>query len=95
MNPAQHVLLATVRLYRAVVSPALGAFFGPLNGCRFTPTCSAYATEAIRTHGAGKGSWLAARRLCRCHPWGGCGPDPVPPKTEVLVASRPAVSSVS
>jgi len=95
MNPAQHVLLTAVRLYRAVISPALGAFFGPLQGCRYTPTCSAYATEAIQTHGAGKGTWLAGRRLCRCHPWGGCGHDPVPPKTETPVASGPVISSVS
>lgn len=78
MNLAQHILLALVRLYRAVISPALGAFFGPTDGCRFTPTCSVYAADAVRTHGAFSGSWLATKRLCRCHPWGGCGHDPVP-----------------
>ena len=78
MNPAQHVLLFAVRLYRWLISPALGAFFGPTGGCRFTPTCSAYAAEAVRTHGAVVGSWLATKRICRCHPWGGHGPDPVP-----------------
>jgi len=46
--------------------------------CRFTPSCSAYAIEAWRRHGAGRGSWLAVRRILRCHPWGGSGFDPVP-----------------
>jgi putative membrane protein insertion efficiency factor len=78
MNPAQHILLFAVRLYRWIISPALGAFFGPTGGCRFTPTCSAYAAEAVRTHGAIGGSWLATKRVCRCQPWGGCGHDPVP-----------------
>jgi putative membrane protein insertion efficiency factor len=46
--------------------------------CRFQPSCSAYAITALRRYGALRGSWLAARRLARCHPWGGSGPDPVP-----------------
>ncbi len=78
MNPAQKVLLLAVRLYRWTVSPALVALFGPGAGCRFTPTCSVYAAEAVQSHGALMGSWLAAKRLCRCQPWGGCGHDPVP-----------------
>jgi len=78
MNPAQHILLFAVQGYRWLISPALGAFFGPTGGCRFTPTCSAYAAEAVRIHGATTGGWLAAKRVCRCHPWGGCGHDPVP-----------------
>ena len=46
--------------------------------CRYTPSCSAYAITALERYGAGKGSWLALRRIARCHPWGGYGPDPVP-----------------
>jgi putative membrane protein insertion efficiency factor len=46
--------------------------------CRFTPSCSQYAIEALQRHGAIRGSWLSAKRLMRCHPWGGHGPDPVP-----------------
>jgi putative membrane protein insertion efficiency factor len=65
-------LLALVGLYRLAISPWLG------NNCRYEPTCSAYALEALRRHGAFRGSWLAAKRIARCHPWGGSGHDPVP-----------------
>jgi putative membrane protein insertion efficiency factor len=82
VNIPQHILIFWVRLYRAVISPAKIFVFGPLGRCRFTPSCSAYALEAIRVHGALRGSWLAVRRLCRCHPWGGCGSDPVPPRSQ-------------
>ena len=68
-------LLALIRFYQRAVSP-----WTPPS-CRFTPTCSAYAAEAIERHGAARGSWLATRRLLRCHPWGGEGFDPVPPVT--------------
>ena len=68
-----------MRVYRWTLSPVLSGLFGGAAGCRFTPTCSAYALEALRTHGAARGVWLTTRRLCRCHPWGGCGHDPVPP----------------
>ena len=78
MNPVQGILVLCVRVYQRVVSPALTVVFGPLAGCRFEPTCSHYAVEALHQHGALRGSWLATRRLCRCHPWGGCGHDPVP-----------------
>ncbi len=64
--------VALVKLYRFVVSPLLGS------NCRFEPSCSEYAEEALHRHGAGKGLWLAARRLGRCHPWHPGGYDPVP-----------------
>jgi putative membrane protein insertion efficiency factor len=78
LNPAQHILIACVRLYRYAISPAKIFFFGALGQCRFEPSCSAYALEAIARHGALAGTWLALKRLARCHPWGGCGDDPVP-----------------
>jgi hypothetical protein len=78
MNVAQHILVFGVRVYRWVISPAKTFIFGPLGQCRFTPSCSAYALEAITRHGAVKGPWLGLKRICRCHPWGGCGADPVP-----------------
>lgn len=79
MNPIPHILIFFVRLYRWTVSPAQALLFGPGAGCRFTPSCSAYALDALATHGAVTGSWLTGKRVCRCHPWGGCGHDPVPP----------------
>jgi uncharacterized protein len=78
MNAVQHILVFCVRLYRGVISPAKTVLFGPLGRCRFTPSCSEYALEALRQHGALAGSWLAFNRIGRCHPWGGCGHDPVP-----------------
>ena len=77
--PAAALILA-VRLYRWTLSPAQVFLFGALGGCRFEPSCSAYAIEALRTHGALAGSWLAFKRILRCHPWGACGHDPVPPR---------------
>jgi putative membrane protein insertion efficiency factor len=65
-------LIAVIGVYRVAISPLLP------NSCRYTPTCSDYAQQALRKYGAFKGSWLAARRLLRCHPWGGFGEDPVP-----------------
>jgi putative membrane protein insertion efficiency factor len=65
-------LMALVWLYRYTISPFLG------NNCRFQPSCSQYTIEALREHGAFRGSWLAAKRIARCHPWGGSGHDPVP-----------------
>jgi hypothetical protein len=66
-------LLLLVQIYRHTVSPLLGA------NCRYQPTCSEYAIEALRLHGAFRGTALAARRIARCHPWGESGYDPVPP----------------
>jgi hypothetical protein len=76
-----HAMLFAIRVYQLTVSPMQTLLFGPSAGCRFTPSCSQYAEDAVRVHGALTGSWLAAKRICRCHPWGGCGCDPVPPAT--------------
>ncbi len=72
MTPLARLFALPVRGYRLVASPWVG------HGCRFQPTCSAYALDALDRHGAIKGGWLAARRILRCHPWGGHGYDPVP-----------------
>ncbi|MDE7397430.1 MAG: membrane protein insertion efficiency factor YidD [Muribaculum sp.] len=66
------MLVLPIRLYQVAVSP----FLPP--ACRFIPTCSQYAIEALRRHGPIKGLWLAVKRILRCHPWGGSGYDPVP-----------------
>jgi uncharacterized protein len=71
-------LIGLVLFYRWVLSPLKFAIFGAGARCRFEPSCSAYALEALQRHGFFYGIWLAARRLLRCHPWGACGPDPVP-----------------
>lgn len=76
----KHVLILLVRGYQLAISPMLKALTGGGGTCRHMPTCSAYAIEALRTHGALRGSWLTIRRLLRCHPWGSHGFDPVPPK---------------
>jgi uncharacterized protein len=68
---ATRTLQAVVRAYQLVLSPWFGG------ACRFTPSCSAYAIEALGRHGAWRGSWLALKRLARCHPWGPAGFDPV------------------
>jgi putative membrane protein insertion efficiency factor len=79
MSLLQHILIFAVRVYRLTISPAQAFLFGSTGGCRFTPTCSVYAMDAVREHGAVAGTVLATKRICRCHPWGGCGHDPVPP----------------
>ena len=68
----RRLLMAIVRFYRTAISPLTPP------SCRYDPTCSAYALEALERHGALRGSWLAFRRILRCHPWGGSGYDPVP-----------------
>ncbi len=68
----RYLLLLAVKFYRTCISP-----FTPPS-CRFIPTCSQYAAEALQKYGALKGGWLALKRLARCHPWGGSGYDPVP-----------------
>lgn len=75
MTPLAWMFSLPVRAYRLILSPWVG------RSCRFHPTCSAYALEALATHGGLKGGWLTIRRIARCHPWGGSGIDNVPPKT--------------
>ena len=77
MNMLNHLLKAVITIYRYTLSPLLG------KNCRYLPTCSQYAREAINRYGALKGGWLAARRIGRCHPWGGHGYDPVPGEDKV------------
>lgn len=67
-----NILLIPIYIYRAVISPVIGP------SCRFTPTCSKYAIEALKKHGPFKGLYLTVKRILRCHPWGGSGFDPVP-----------------
>lgn len=70
----QRLLILLVKAYRLLLSPWLGS------SCRFEPTCSAYALQALEQQGAGRGAWLTACRLARCHPWCAGGLDPVPPQ---------------
>jgi putative membrane protein insertion efficiency factor len=79
MNILQKGLLLAIRIYQITISPALLTLMGPAGKCRFTPSCSHYAVESIRLHGATRGGLLAAQRLCRCHPWGKFGEDYPPP----------------
>lgn len=72
MSPLAYILSLPIRAYRTIGSPWVG------HGCRYQPTCSAYAIEALKKYGGIKGGWLAARRIGRCHPWGGSGIDNVP-----------------
>jgi putative membrane protein insertion efficiency factor len=80
---AAGLLRGLVLAYRWTLSPLLGP------RCRFLPTCSAYALDALASHGAVAGGWLVLRRLARCHPWGGSGYDPVPP----VRVSRPDLAA--
>ena len=74
MTFAARLLALPVRAYRLILSPWVGF------NCRYHPTCSAYALEALERHGALRGGWLTLRRIGRCHPWGGSGVDEVPPR---------------
>ncbi|GLR12418.1 membrane protein insertion efficiency factor YidD [Chitinimonas viridis] len=66
------LLIGLIYAYRYTLRPLIGP------RCRYTPHCSEYAIQALNRHGAARGGWLTIRRLCRCHPWGGHGHDPVP-----------------
>jgi putative membrane protein insertion efficiency factor len=70
-------LIQLVRFYRFAISPWFGT------NCRYQPTCSSYAIEALQIHGLFGGTWLAAKRIARCHPWGSSGYDPVPGSAEI------------
>ena len=70
----KYLLIGFIKAWRALISPLYGQV------CRYHPTCSAYALTAVTEHGALKGTWLSVRRIARCHPWGGHGWDPVPPR---------------
>jgi hypothetical protein len=71
-NDGQRILIAVARFWQRYPSAILPS------SCRYSPSCSAYAIEAVERYGAAKGGWLAVKRLCRCHPFGGHGYDPVP-----------------
>ena len=73
MSLYERIVRTAHRAYKLTLSPWIG------RQCRYLPTCSDYAAQALIDHGPWRGSWLAARRLCRCHPWGGQGYDPPPP----------------
>lgn len=73
MSPLAFLISLPVRAYRIIGSPWVG------HNCRYQPTCSAYALEALEKHGGLRGTWLTLRRIGRCHPWGRMGYDPVPP----------------
>ena len=72
-------LRGLIRLYQLLVSPMLSLLDVVGGGCRFEPTCSRYCMQALAEHGTRRGLWLGIKRLARCAPWGGMGPDPVPP----------------
>jgi len=72
------VIRLLIRFYQRVLNPMLKAAAGPAMGCRYTPSCSNYYLQAVELHGPFRGSWYGICRIFRCHPWGGCGYDPVP-----------------
>ncbi|WP_019909626.1 membrane protein insertion efficiency factor YidD [Paenibacillus sp. HW567] len=84
MSIGRRTIQAPIRVYRKFISPIKPAT------CRFYPTCSAYALEAVEVHGPLKGSWLAAKRIARCHPFHPGGLDPVPPREEKAARSKSA-----
>lgn len=85
----KYVLIGLLKVYRLVISPLYG------NVCRYYPSCSAYALRAVEVHGAVKGSYLAGRRLLRCHPWTAGGYDPVPGTPEFAAEERLQAAATS
>lgn len=79
----KQLLILLLRGYRFAISPLYGQV------CRYHPTCSAYALEAVTLHGSVRGSWLAVRRVARCHPWAAGGYDPVPPRSSAAPTPSP------
>lgn len=93
MSTVTRVLVGIIRVYQRLVSPMLVWALGP--ACRFYPSCSCYACDALRLHGPVRGSWLAARRVLRCHPFHPGGFDPVPaslPMPSTAVGRHPSVA---
>jgi hypothetical protein len=78
----RQVLIALIKLYRYAISPYLAP------SCRYTPTCSSYAIEAVDRFGVFRGSWMAMRRISRCHPWHEGGYDPVPENNDTTITRR-------
>jgi len=78
----RQILIALIKLYRYTISPYLAP------SCRFTPTCSSYAIEAVERFGIFRGSWMAMRRISRCHPWHEAGYDPVPDNNDLTISRR-------
>ncbi len=79
-NDLMKILLRCIRLYQRLLSPLLGEC------CRFYPSCSQYALQALERHGGLRGGWLAVKRIGRCHPWHAGGEDPVPPAAPISVS---------
>jgi putative membrane protein insertion efficiency factor len=78
----RQILIALIKIYRYAISPYLAP------SCRYTPTCSSYAIEAIQRFGVIRGSWMAMRRIGRCHPWHEAGYDPVPETNDLTITRR-------
>lgn len=85
----KHLLIGFIRAWRFAISPLYGQV------CRYHPSCSAYALEAVTEHGAVRGTWLSVRRIGRCHPWAAGGYDPVPPRKGASAEGAPDQSPAS
>ena len=83
----KYLLIGFLKAYRLLISPLYGQV------CRYHPSCSAYALEAVTAHGSMRGSWLALRRLSRCHPWAAGGLDPVPPTKNRTLPTRSSATA--